>query len=184
MYSSQPLTRRRGCTYSTNQRQTDGLSSLNHQRCQHGASLIEILVTLFVLAIGLLGIFALQIQSLKLNQDGYMHSVATIQAYSMLDRIRANRTGASAGSYDGATGIPSDPGCTTCSPTQLAQQDIRQWNQLNAQLLPSGQGTIARSSNTYTITIMWDEMRTGVTGTGCSGDSSVDLNCLIINAEL
>ncbi len=151
---------------------------------QCGTSMVEILVTLFVIAIGLMGLFALQIQSLKLNQDGYMRTIATIQTYSMLDRIRANRTSVSSLDYHDGSGIPSDPGCTTCNPAQIAQQDIREWNQVNALMLPSGAGSISQSGNNFTITIRWDERRTGATGEGCSDDSDLDLTCLVTNADI
>ena len=35
----------------------------------------------------------------------------------------------------------------------------------------------------FTITVMWDEERTGVNGTGCSGDPTVDLKCYIMEFE-
>ncbi len=57
---------------------------------QRGMTLIEILVTVLVLAVGLLGMASLTVGSLKNNQGAFLRTQATILAYDMADRMRAN----------------------------------------------------------------------------------------------
>lgn len=150
----------------------------------HGFSLLEILISVLVLSIGLLGIAALQTKSVNYTHSGELRSIATYQAYNMLDRIRANKAGRTAGNYASMSGSGTDPACDTCSPSQIAQKDHYEWNDANANLLPQGQGTVAQTANVYTITVFWDNHRSGATGLDCSGDSTVDLSCIQVSTEL
>jgi len=150
---------------------------------QPGFTLLEVLIALLVLSIGLLGLAGLQAKGLSYNQSAYLRSVATAQAYNMADRIRANPAGSSTGDYDNVSGLPSShTDCTknVCSPAQMAAFDLYQWNTDNKNALPSGQGRVTvQNSNprVLTVTVMWDDQRTGATGTGCSGNPKVDLTC-------
>ena len=60
--------------------------------CQRddGFSLMEVLIAMLVLAIGLLSLASLQAQSLRFNHDSYVRSQATILAYEIMDKMRAN----------------------------------------------------------------------------------------------
>ena len=150
-----------------------------------GFSMVEILVTIFILAVGLLGLAGLQATGLKNNQSAYQRTVALQQAYDMADRIRANPVGKDAGEYDDVSGTPGDPGCITagCTAAEIAQFDANEWNTDNAALLPSGAGTVTRNGSLFTVTLMWDDDHTGASGTNCSGDTSVDLTCFSLTFE-
>ena len=63
--------------------------SLAHR--SRGFTLVEVLVALVVLSIGLLGVAALQLTSLRSNHSSAMRSQATFLAYDIIDRMRANR---------------------------------------------------------------------------------------------
>ncbi len=156
------------------------LTHSNVHSIQNGFSLLEVLIALLVLSVGLLGLAGLQLNGLRSNQDSYNLSQAMAQAYDMADRMRANMPGFYASNYDAiSTTIPADPGCITtgCNSTQMAQYDAYQWNTANANLLPNGKGTVTTTGNIRTITVMWDQLRNGVTGTACSGDPTKDLTC-------
>ena len=43
--------------------------------------------------------------------------------------------------------------------------------------LPGGQAIVTQNGGFFEITIMWDDNRTGATGTGCDGDLEDDLTC-------
>lgn len=63
-----------------------------HRRLrQQGVGLIEILISLFVISIGMLGLVGLQFTVSTSNQDAYVKSQATVIAESLADRIRINR---------------------------------------------------------------------------------------------
>ena len=62
-----------------------------HRNSQRGTTLVETLVALLVLSIGLLGVAALQLTSLRNNRSAHLRSQAQVMAYDITDRMRANR---------------------------------------------------------------------------------------------
>lgn len=58
---------------------------------QRGFSLVEVLVAMLILAIGLLGLAALQTQGVRFNHDAYVRTSATVLAYDIVDKMRLNR---------------------------------------------------------------------------------------------
>ena len=58
---------------------------------QRGVGLIEVMIAIVVLAIGVLGIAALQALTLKNSVGSSVRSQASVQVYSMMDIIRADR---------------------------------------------------------------------------------------------
>lgn len=152
---------------------------------QSGNSLIEILVTLFILAAGLFGLASLQIFSLKSVNNAQFHSLATVYAYDMAERIRSNRNGIAG--YDLIKHDVTDPNCATnCSSIQMAQQDGFLWNEkiksaVNLGGLPEGEGSVTRNGNLYRIIISWREQQRGDAGSnvGQVGDAQFVLNIQI-----
>lgn len=140
-----------------------------------GFTLIEVLVSLVVLSIGLLGTAKLMLFSSRANDSAYLRTQATALAYEMLDNIRANRQQAINGSYDTAlTSAAASPGfacvaAVVCTPPSLALYDVYQWKlRLNASsgiapagALPTGQGSVltatAAAQTTAVITVSWDD---------------------------
>ena len=156
---------------------------------QFGFSMVEVLVAIVVLSFGLLGLAGLQADGLRSNNDAYMKSQATLLAYDMLDRMRANMQGVENGFYDNLfSSTPSDPGCVNsgCTIQQMSQHDAYEWSEKIAELLPGGQGLVSGSGSgsIFTITVMWDERRTGVAGTSCSGNPQVDLTCFTLSSVI
>lgn len=164
------------------------MRTVERERCgARGFTLLEVLIALVILSIGLLGLAALFSSGLQSNHGAYMHTQATLLAYDMADRMRANTGGVTAGDYDSiALGVPSSwTNCATsgtntptdCSPAQVATFDDYQWESELKDLLPNGKGSVEKSGTNYVITVMWDDQHTGATGTNCSGNSQVDLTC-------
>ena len=134
-----------------------------------GFSLLEVMVALLVLTVGLLGLSSLEMMALRKNHDSYVRSQAILQAHDMADRMHANVAGVEAGAYNAITGPGSNPPtCLStassptinCTPTQIAQFDAYEWNTANANLLPSGTGTVAGpdGNGRFTITPSWTEI--------------------------
>lgn len=121
-------------------------------RSASGFSLLEVLIALLVLSIGLLGLAALQTVGLKFNHQSYGRTQATLQAYDIIDRIRANKTNNASidSAYDdvalGATPGSVDCSSTACNTSQMAEYDIRTWNNTNKTALPQGKGVICRGT--------------------------------------
>ena len=59
-----------------------------------GFTLLEILITLFVMAIGLLGTASLQAFALKMSHAGQLRSQAVILGVDLMERIEANNPAA------------------------------------------------------------------------------------------
>ncbi len=148
---------------------------------QSGFTMIEVLITVLVLSIGLLGLAALQVTGLKESQMAYMRSQAVLLAYDMADRIRANPFQAASYVYDSAN-YPN------ALPAGVAGTDLTDWitNELN--LLPDAAGEIiSPSADNYTITIRWNETRDpAVVDTDCPNDDSdgKDLQCYQLEVAL
>ena len=126
---------------------------------QRGFTLLEILITVLIMSIGLLGLAGLQVTSLKNNHSSYQRTQVTLLAYDIVDRMRSNPTAIATGNYvakgsytvtaSGSTHTISAPaataGCTTtagCTVSAMASTDINQWRVLLADKLPGGEGVI------------------------------------------
>lgn len=124
---------------------------LNAAPRQAGFSLLEVLVAMVILALGLLGVAGLQATSMRNAHSGYLRSQATILAYDMVERMRANTTLARAGSYSVAVGSAGGG-------VGIAATDVTEWKTALSQLLPSGDGSVAvLNSSEATITVQWQE---------------------------
>lgn len=128
----------------------------NRRLRQSGMTLIEVLVTLVIVSVGLLGIAALQLTTLKGNQEAYVRSQASILASYIIDRMRANQAGFAAGNYEAAMGGTGTAGTT-------AATDLTRWQAEIDRLLPGGAavsgGSVARLGTTsvVTVTLQWSE---------------------------
>lgn len=126
-----------------------------------GFTLFEVLIAVLILSIGLLGVAGLQLYGVRYNQGSMLRSQATMAAYDIMDRMRANAEEVDAGSYTGADtdSPPADPGCSGaggCTPAQLAQHDIAQWANL-VSALPGGRGRIESAGGNHSVTVSWTE---------------------------
>jgi type IV pilus assembly protein PilV len=122
-------------------------------RAADGFTLIEILVTLVIISVGLLGIAGLHSMSLRNNFDALIRSHASALADEIADRMRTNRTRALAGDYNVGLGA-SRSGVTQ------ADADLSAWKARLATQLPNGDGSVAlvaAPSRLVTITIQWGE---------------------------
>jgi type IV pilus assembly protein PilV len=129
---------------------------------QSGFTLLEVVISVLVLAIGLLGLASLQAVGLQFNQSSQFRTQATNLAYEMADRMRSNRQAARDGDYDGGLADP----LTDCTPNlaldqaTVAARDVASWRNSLACLLPLGNGAIAVDSDGIaTITVQWDDSR-------------------------
>jgi type IV pilus assembly protein PilV len=117
---------------------------------QRGVGLIEVLVTVLIIATALLTLSAMQMRSLQFNQSAYLRSQANILAYDIIDRMRLNRTHVTEYVIDYDADAPSG--------TSLAEVDLREWRDLVEDVLPEGLGQVkCNSSGICTISIRWSE---------------------------
>ncbi|MEO0616061.1 MAG: type IV pilus modification protein PilV [Pseudomonadota bacterium] len=128
---------------------------------QGGYTLLEILVAAIILTGGLIGLASMQASGTRLNNSAYLRTQASILAYDIADRMRANRAAVVANSYDIAL-ADATPG----SPTTVADIDLVQWRTALAYYLPAGNGSIetdagatADAPQRATITVQWNDGR-------------------------
>ncbi|NKE65925.1 type IV pilus modification protein PilV [Ramlibacter sp. RBP-2] len=116
-------------------------------RRQRGFTLIEILVTLLIVSSGLLGFAALLNKSIVSNRHAYLVSQATMLAYDLTERMRANRAGALGGVY------------TLASREAASHPDARDWVEALVDALPDGDAAVSTAPSgdglAVTITIKW-----------------------------
>lgn len=97
---------------------------------QSGFSLIEVMISAFVLSISLLGILGMQVYSMKTTQHSYMKQQAMGIVQNVMERMAVNRLGVEAGDYDNfdtqlfnCAATPPDCTTKTCSSTEIALLD-------------------------------------------------------------
>lgn len=134
-----------------------------------GFTLIEVLISMVILAIGLLGLAAMQAISLRDNQDAYYYQQATLLAYEMQDRIRGNSevNWLSVSPNYSATACVAAPGC---SADVMAANDYGYWKKSVEAILPA-----PKDVTTKMVDI---QQSSGVNKAGCKGAYSTSL-CLI-----
>lgn len=129
-------------------------------RSSRGMSLIEVLVAVLVLAVGLLGVAAMQSLALRGGQGSLESSQAVMQTTSIIEAMRANR--ADAASYN----IGKTCSSATVGVGGLAGDDLKNWiNNLKGTVGAAGDATtcgqIAGCPNACVVTVFWDDSRAG-----------------------
>jgi type IV pilus assembly protein PilV len=129
-----------------------------------GFSLVEVLVALVVLAVGMLGVASLFATSMHAGSGAIARMQAVSLAGDLADRIRANRRAGTAymNAGTGANNNCIGPGSVSCTPDQMAANDIYVWQRQLAQAFPGGTatGTVKFADGTpatYTILVSWAE---------------------------
>lgn len=118
---------------------------------QSGFSLLEVLITVVIIAVGLMGFAGMMVKSAKNNRIAMHRSLATLYAYDIIDCMRVNRTAATAGAYTLA-----DFGDILTGST-VAVDDVNLWQAALSTVLPAGQGKITFAGNAVTVEIRWTE---------------------------
>lgn len=109
---------------------------MNNSFTSKGFSLVEVLIALFILAVGILGIIGLQLFAKQNNFDAIQRTTATALATDIVERMRMNKSALP--SYISETApvavnaaLPNT--CTTaapCNPEAVAAHDLALWHAL------------------------------------------------------
>ncbi|MEX0941071.1 MAG: type IV pilus modification protein PilV [Pseudomonadales bacterium] len=153
-----------------------------------GFSLVELLFSVLIMAIGILGVAALQVVSLQQNRNALYRAEAVQLANDLMDRIRVNTQ------INYTALLAADPQVTTdctlnpCSRTEMAAYDVSQWKcainmtdadgdifeacanynygtgaNNNRSALPGGRASVGQVSGVYVITVEWVDNSEGDT---------------------
>lgn len=155
-------------------------TALSGRRNQSGVGLIEVLIAVLVLSIGFLGIAALQVRSLSMNNSSMARSVATMDSYSILDAMRADLANAQNLAYNITVYGNACPATTDT----LAHTQLTQWcNQLAAGLGASASttGTIdcIGSLGICTVTVSYDDSKSESSATDTTGTQTVTTQAML-----
>jgi len=131
---------------------------------QSGFTLFEVLIAVVILSIGLLGLASLQAAGMRSNNSAYMRSQASVLAYDIADRIRANRFGDYISPLPNGTQGASCLTAPGCNVDTMAENDVYEWQTAVGKALPLGSGTITLAGNVFTITVTWDDTFSGAAG--------------------
>lgn len=147
---------------------------------QTGFTLLESMLTLFVLTIGILGVAGLQMRGMDSGRLASQRMIVVVKTQEIIERMRAN-VGYGTPIFFKADKIPRNnlmfyngavatngncnDGTTVCNPAALAADDINEWRTSLAAALPTLTGTAiavtpAASQNspyTVTVTVTWTE---------------------------
>lgn len=132
---------------------------LNAARGQRGTTLVEVLISVLIMSIGMLGIAGLQAFSMSSSHQASMRSQAVILARDMADRMRSNRIAVRAVAPNNyGTVPPARNNCraaystsvvavpVVCNPTALAADDVWDWMDRVTRQLPAGEGEVCVDS--------------------------------------
>jgi type IV pilus assembly protein PilV len=148
---------------------------------QSGFTLIEVLISVFVLALGVVGVAGMQLVALRTSQQSSIQSMAAQLATEMADKMRANPEQMKLDDnlnpylneknvvYSAATDPdPEAPSkmcyspAVNCSSAELAAFDIYEWKSRLKAVLPGGRVAICRDASP------WDSVSSALTW-ACSG---------------
>ena len=133
---------------------------------QRGTSMIEVLVTIVILAVGLLGLAGLQTRLQLSEMEGYQRAQAMILVEDMAHRITANRSNA-ASYVTTANPLGAGMDCASVADATLKDRDQREWclalqgsaeksGQSKVGAMIGGRGCVeAMLNNEYLITVAW-----------------------------
>jgi len=124
---------------------------------ERGFTLVEVLVALFLLAVGIVGAGAVQITAERTRQQAGLRSEAAQLANALAARMRVNPAVAALPDganpylsfhYDAVDGLPAAPaschGGSSCAPDALAQFDLHAMRQTLATQFPRGRVLVCR----------------------------------------
>lgn len=148
-------------------------------KSNQGFSLFEVLIALFILSVGLIGLANLQGQSMVSSYNALLRTQAISMAQEIVDRMRANRAHALLSTSNYITDFTESPPTTSvdcssnfCSEAQMALLDLREWKcklgkyaqspvcngVVSRATLPNGEGSVTAPDATTgqsTVTISW-----------------------------
>jgi type IV pilus assembly protein PilV len=147
-----------------------------------GFTLIEMLVTLVIVSVGMLGIAKLTLGTVQANDSAMMRSEATVLLQQIVENMRANDTLAQQGQYSIALMV-------TPAVTSVPTQDLNTWKTALQTYLPSGDGSVTTAQEinpqtggnetVATVTVQWDDTVAEQSFGAAAGAQSISLETML-----
>lgn len=173
------------------------------RRRSSGLSLIEVLVSMVISAIGLMGLIGMQVGVMRSAKSAHLQSAANLLAADLADRMRANAAGhrapltyASAAGATWASVAGSSPAvkdCAAeprCTATERIREDLAAWQRAIAAALPQGGGLVLGSADAgYQVVIGWRERAATVDAANANAacpaavSAPTDVRCFVVNVR-
>jgi type IV pilus assembly protein PilV len=160
---------------------------------QSGVSLIEVLVSILVAALGIMTMVVMQVNATKLSKTSEVRAMGALLVGDLADRMRANPQGFTTNSYafNEASAIPAAStqcvGATAnCLPPQMAQQDLSDWLNTIQGTLPSGTArisTVNAANNGVDLWLIWIDPQDQSTATASNLNPSTCPKDLSIKSD-
>lgn len=157
---------------------------------QSGSSLIEVMISVFILSTSMLGLAGMEITAKRSGYDALQRSQATNIANDIVERMRSNSgtldSYVAANIGNGSIGAEPSPNCGSeaCTVAQLASHDLWEWEQaldgaaekqsgVNAGGLNFPQACITHSAGVVTVAIAWkgSQETSNPTASSCGNSS-------------
>lgn len=161
---------------------------------QYGFSMIEVLVSLVVAGIGLLGLSGLQVASMKGASNAHSRNVASMIAFEMSEKMRANPAGLAGGFYNNSENCSvwvRDCYRNVCNPQEIARFDAKALR-CGARNIGTGEGVVtllpngtmaitcvggcAQANAVHNITVTWTELNTHQDQAGAASNQTITLS--------
>jgi type IV pilus assembly protein PilV len=114
---------------------------------QRGSTMIEVMISILVLSLGMMGMLGMFINSLKITSGAIYRNTATQHAYMMADIMRANLVNLSAYFSPTATATSSCFTTVGCAASFMPNTEYKVWETQLGNLLPAGQGKVCRDDS-------------------------------------
>jgi len=123
---------------------------------QTGFSLVEVMITVFVLGFGLIGFAYLAFAGMAYNHDALARSQATLLAQDLLERMHSRSATPNGPLADAYTRVPTVAESGACQyATASAEHDRNCWYDAVRRLLPTGNARITVQDGEFVVEIVW-----------------------------
>ena len=150
---------------------------MSMRRRQTGFSLIEVLVSVVILTVGILGVAGMQVISLQQNRSALLRAEALQLGNDILDRMRANPVQSYAGiDFDDTPAVTTSCITSACSTGDMKDYDISLWQ--------CSINSTAADDSTYPVCDAWNVAGSLPGGQGAIVDDSDDTLCAVEADEI
>lgn len=152
---------------------------------QKGFGITEVIVSMLVLGIAVIGFSALQVRALDTTSEAMFRTQAMAIAQDLGERIMLNPSGAATykGTWNAAAMANYKCETADCTPAEMAQYDMKTLDELVKSSLPNGQIALIKciNRNNYCVYVSWNKTKPSI-GSGDT-DCSTTADAFVTNAD-